>query len=152
MPNYSTQVTNVCDTMLNDISAIINNHPNSLCIFGGNIICNLHNKSNISSLISKFMFEHDLTFADHHLVSDNIMTYNHPTMDHSSYVNFILPCTQLCNIYSNHVTYDCGVNLSDHTAVKLKLPFDYKTVFPIQLSPEYDFLADAIKIPTSKLR
>jgi len=82
MPNYSTQVNNVCDTMLNEISAIINNHPNSLCIFGGDMNCNLHNKSNISSLINTFMSEHDLIFADHNLVNDNIMTYNHPTMDH----------------------------------------------------------------------
>jgi len=64
----------LCDVMLNEISAVLRTSPNYRFVFAGDMNCNLHNLTGLSSLISTFMTEHNLAFADNNLAANKVMT------------------------------------------------------------------------------
>ena len=55
MPNPSKEANNICDLMLSEITAVINDYPNSIFIFAGDMNCNLHDNYSTSLLIRTFI-------------------------------------------------------------------------------------------------
>ena len=50
MPNTSKQANNICDLMLSEITAVINDYQNSFFIFADDMNCNLHDNYSIPPL------------------------------------------------------------------------------------------------------
>ena len=89
-------------------------------ILGGDLNCNIR----IDSLITlSFASLHNLTVADSKLLATGtiIYTYHHATLDHASYIDFLLVSNSLLTNISDYNLLEHALNLSDHTQICLSL-------------------------------
>ena len=81
MPNKSPDVLNITDDILSEITGTIYKHSNMHVVLGGDLNCNIHYKSPLSSLFISFIKKHNLDCVDAHLVATNFCSYNHASLD-----------------------------------------------------------------------
>ena len=78
------------DSIFSEISSVVATYPEVHFILGGDINCNVHQVCNYSRVITDFLVRHDLIFADDAFLDiDRVCTYQHASLDHRSYVDFI---------------------------------------------------------------
>jgi len=121
LPYKSLTSREKIDNILSELSGIISMHPGYHLIFGGDLNCNIHDKSPTALYLQSFMTNYELICHDYNLTSRNVCTYNHATLGHHSYVNFIMTTKYLKKFISNYDIVDTEVNLFDHTPVLLTL-------------------------------
>jgi len=113
----------IISDILDDISGIIGDIPNAIPVFGGGLNTNLHMPSLITDCICAFMSIHSLSLCDDRLFtsSNNVIpspiTYSHSTLNHGSYIDFILFPKNVYYAFVEYSILDHPLNLSDHHRV-----------------------------------
>jgi len=135
LPYKSSTSLAISDSILSELSGILSLYPDHHLIFGGDLNCSIHDKTPDAISLQNFMTNHDLICNDYNLTSRNIFTYNHATLNHHSYVDFVATAKYLNNFLLNYDIVDTEVNLSDHTPVILRFKADSGRLIPLISDP-----------------
>jgi exonuclease III len=123
LPCLSLSSFEVIQGILDEIHGALEGLSYNHLIFGGDLNCNIHENSIVASAIRDFMQAHDLAFFDQGITAADRITYEHATLAHSSYIDFLFMSNNLIQNFVDYKILDSALNHSDHSAVSISFSY-----------------------------
>ena len=123
LPCLSLSSFETISGILDEISGALEGLPHHYLIFGGDLNCNVHENSAVSTMLHEFLGVHQLTLCDQNINEKDRITYHHESLNHKSYIDFLFISKTLHPNLNDYSILDHALNHSDHYAVSLSVSY-----------------------------
>jgi hypothetical protein len=128
LPCLSASSLNVIESLLNEVTGVLQGFAGYNFVFGGDLNCDVHVNSAVALIIRDFMSNLNLEFCDDNLTANEKVTYHHATMDHNSYIDFLFLSKDIRSTVTEYSILDHALNMSDHFPVSISFANDISLV------------------------